>query len=158
MSERQKTFVQVMKDTIVCHLDEKMKNELPTKIRFMIDIIAENNPEKLIDVRMQMENFSKNQVVKVENGYIKGRFRKMRPQLAYDDVYDINHLNSSKVQLHSVTLQNNNYLLDISLEQSLLTRFQTALRLCLKERDGNLEIWISPLKMLSTERGNLCCR
>ncbi|EAD3954653.1 glycosyltransferase family 2 protein, partial [Listeria monocytogenes] len=140
-------------DTIVCHLDEKMKNELPTKIRFMIDIIAENNPEKLIDVRMQMENFSKNQVVKVENGYIKGRFRKMRPQLAYDDVYDINHLNSSKVQLHSVTLQNNNYLLDISLEQSLLTRFQTALRLCLKERDGNLEIWISPLKMLSTERG-----
>lgn len=40
-----------------------MKNELPTKIRFMIDIIAENNPEKLIDVRMQMENFSKNQVV-----------------------------------------------------------------------------------------------
>ncbi|EAD9001749.1 glycosyltransferase family 2 protein [Listeria monocytogenes] len=153
MSERQKTFVQVMKDTIVCHLDEKMKNELPTKIRFMIDIIAENNPEKLIDVRMQMENFSKNQVVKVENGYIKGRFRKMRPQLAYDDVYDINHLNSSKVQLHSVTLQNNNYLLDISLEQSLLTRFQTALRLCLKERDGNLEIWISPLKMLSTERG-----
>lgn len=55
MSERQKTFVQVMKDTIVCHLDEKMKNELPTKTRFMIDIIAENNPEKLIDVRMQME-------------------------------------------------------------------------------------------------------
>lgn len=79
----------------------------------------------------------------------------MRPQLAYDDVYDINHLNSSKVQLHSVTLQNNNYLLDISLEQSLLTRFQTALRLCLKERDGNLEIWISPLKMLSTERESM---
>lgn len=80
--------------------------------------------------------FLKTKSFKVDNGYIKGRFRKMRPQLAYDDVYDINHLNSSKVQLHSVTLQNNNYLLDISLEQSLLTRFQTALRLCLKERDA----------------------
>ncbi|PWR45649.1 glycosyltransferase family 2 protein, partial [Listeria monocytogenes] len=80
MSELQKTIVLVLIDTIVSHLEENMIYELPTKIRFLIDIIADINPVKLIDVRLQMVIFSYNQVVKVDIGYLKGRFRKVRPQ------------------------------------------------------------------------------
>ncbi|KKD44987.1 glycosyltransferase [Listeria seeligeri] len=153
ISDRQKIFVQVMKDTIICHLDEAMKNELPTKIRYMIDIITENDMEKLVAVRKQMENFSKSQVVNIEDGCINGRFRQVTPKLTYDEIYAVNHLNTTEACLHSVELQDDNYLLDISFEQSLLTKFQTQLRICLKKRDGDAEIWISPTRMLSTERG-----
>ncbi|KHF20717.1 hypothetical protein PO81_06540, partial [Vibrio parahaemolyticus] len=43
-----------------------------------------------IDTKLK-EIFGLKHIIWLENGYIKGRFRKMRPQLAYDDVYDINH-------------------------------------------------------------------
>ncbi|WEG13166.1 glycosyltransferase family 2 protein [Pullulanibacillus sp. KACC 23026] len=136
--EQKKLWLAEAQKFIDTHVSD-IKDELNPEYHYFIQLVQENDLEKLLFIHRHLENLTANDVSRIENGQLFARFVKNEDKREFDVEVNVTHKNKSKVLLSGLSFGQAFFQLEGFFPQPLLTNYKLSYHLIAVHRETGFE-------------------